>query len=280
VSEYNHPAPLDSQAECVPMIASFAATQNWDGVWLYTYSHSNDNWDRERLNSYFDIDTNPAKWGFMRSGAAIFREAELQPFGQLYRGSPDSNDPLVMEAMAEIHMEVGSNMLMTLGPTMRKRMTENPVMPPDTSMNWAAGLYAITNDKAMILTGNTKRFSDIQGGRVQIESPAAATLTVVSLDGKALSVSRKILITACGRCENTGMQFSDDRRTVGRNWGTAPVLIEPVEGVIALPATSGDTPMTCKILNPDGTVKEQVPVKNGTIPLKADYGTMWYLVER
>ncbi|MFH1719771.1 MAG: carbohydrate binding domain-containing protein, partial [Planctomycetota bacterium] len=69
VSEYNQPAPLDSQAECVPMLASFAAAQDWDGLWLYTYSHSSDNWDRENLNSYFDIDTNPAKWGFMRSGA-------------------------------------------------------------------------------------------------------------------------------------------------------------------------------------------------------------------
>ena len=75
VSEYNHPAPLDSQAECVPMIASFAAAQDWDGVWLYTYSHSSDGWYRENLNSYFDIDTNPAKWGFMRAGAAIFRDA-------------------------------------------------------------------------------------------------------------------------------------------------------------------------------------------------------------
>ncbi|MHC4329249.1 MAG: carbohydrate binding domain-containing protein [Planctomycetota bacterium] len=50
VSEYNHPAPLDSQVECVPMIASFAAAQDWDGVWLYTYSHSSDDWYRENLH--------------------------------------------------------------------------------------------------------------------------------------------------------------------------------------------------------------------------------------
>ena len=31
LSEYNHPAPLDAQAECVPMVASFAAAQDWDG---------------------------------------------------------------------------------------------------------------------------------------------------------------------------------------------------------------------------------------------------------
>ena len=38
VSEYNHSAPLDSQADCVPMIASFAAAQDWDGIWFFDYT--------------------------------------------------------------------------------------------------------------------------------------------------------------------------------------------------------------------------------------------------
>ena len=76
------------------------------------------------------------------------------------------------------------------------------------------------------------------------------------------------------------MQFSEDRRTVGRNWGQAPVEIEPVEGTITLPRGLRNTSMTCKVLNPDGTVKQQFAVTDGAIPLKAEYGTMWYLVER
>ncbi|MBN2270047.1 MAG: carbohydrate binding domain-containing protein, partial [Sedimentisphaerales bacterium] len=79
VSEYNHPAPLDAQAECVPMIASFAAAQDWDGVWLFTYSHGTDDWDRKALVGFFDIDANPAKWGFVRAGAAIFRDGGIEP---------------------------------------------------------------------------------------------------------------------------------------------------------------------------------------------------------
>ena len=79
VSEYNHPAPLDAQAECVPMIASFAAAQDWDGIWLFTYSHATDNWAREAMSGFFDIDANPAKWGFMRAGTAIFREQAMAP---------------------------------------------------------------------------------------------------------------------------------------------------------------------------------------------------------
>jgi hypothetical protein len=71
------------------MMASFAAAQDWDGIWFYTYSHSSDDWDRENMSSYFDIDTTPAKWGFMRAGAAIFREAVVTPV----EGRPQSCGP-------------------------------------------------------------------------------------------------------------------------------------------------------------------------------------------
>jgi hypothetical protein len=91
--------------------------------------------------------------------------------------------------------------------------------------------------------------------------------------------SEKILITACGKCENTGMKFSEDRRTVGANWGKAPVLIEPVEGEIGLPRII-DLKWTCKALKPDGTVAQTIECQGDTVKLKAEYGTMWYLVER
>jgi len=109
VSEYNHPAPLDSQAECVPMIASFASAQDWDGIWLYTYSHSSDGWYRENMNSYFDIDTNPAKWGFMRAGAAIFRDTCInQVNGYLYL--PLAGRITTLQSIAALHNETDRDM--------------------------------------------------------------------------------------------------------------------------------------------------------------------------
>ncbi len=79
VTEYNHPAPLDSQASCMPFISSVAATQDWDGIWIYTYSQSNDNWHSGYFRSYFDICNNPAKWGFIPAAATIFRHNGLAP---------------------------------------------------------------------------------------------------------------------------------------------------------------------------------------------------------
>ena len=115
-------------------------------------------------------------------------------------------------------------------------------------------------------------------GRVIVKSPEFAAVTMAALDGATLTKSRKILITACGRCENTGMRFSHDRRTVGRNWGGPPVGIEPIYGRITLPTGR----WTCKALEPDGTPRVDVPVDYGTAPatveLTPHYQTMWYLL--
>ena len=291
VSEYNHPAPLDSQAECVPLIASFAAAQDWDGIWLYTYSHSSDDWDRENLNSYFDIDTNPAKWGFMRAGAAIFREAVLTPLeGHLVAVLSRSSD--VVQQLAQLHLEYDRDMLdvvnalcgathqkllsnqfyASLRPSSGEEQTEKSFTELIWSVEDGKGLY-IAHGGAGVLAGDTARFE-----RCQIDEPAFAVITATPLDGMPWWRSGKILITACGRCENTGMKFSEDRRTVGRQWGHGPAQIEAVKGTVEIPR--GD--WRCQALGPDGLAKADVPVRSedgrNYIDLSPQYGTMWYLL--
>ena len=291
VSEYNHPAPLDSQAECVPMIASFAAAQDWDGVWLYTYSHSSDDWDREKLNSYFDIDTNPAKWGFMRAGAAIFRQAVIAPLKGCTVAvlSRSSN---VVRQLAQLHLKydrdmldvvnalcgatrqtvLGNQLYVSLRPSSGVEQTDQSFTELIWSVEDGKGLY-IAQGGAGVLAGDTTRFE-----RCQIDEPAFAVITATPLDGVPWLRSRKILITACGRCENAGMKFSEDRRTVGRNWGGAPVQIEAVKGAVEIP--SGN--WRCQALGPDGLAKADVPVRSedgrNYIDLLPKYKTMWYLL--
>lgn len=302
VTEYNHPAPLDSQAECVPMIASFAAAQDWDGVWLYTYTHSNDSWDREYMNSYFDIDTNPAKWGFMPAGAVMFRDDEILPFRNQAVRTIDDTHQKMLDALADFQIKHDRNLAASISAAEKEKLdtafslalAQTPAaqavrtggrLSAKAHLQWDVvnnrGLYVLRNDRCYVVTGNTERFKDVANGlSLAIQQPGFAAVTVTAMDDKPMTDSNRILITACGRCENTGMQFSEDRRTVGRNWGQAPVEIEPVEGTITLPKRLNNTPMTCKVLNPDGTVKQQFTVTNNTIALKAEYGTMWYLVER
>jgi hypothetical protein len=301
VTEYNHPAPLDSQAECVPMIASFAAAQDWDGIWLYSYSHDNDQWDRQHLSGFFDIDSNPAKWGFMPAGAVMFRDGTLRPFTEKTVSALATSEANLTEDLARLHRAIEQNRVGFFGPLYPAMISTafshvlyySKKIPPQFTesdsdaaarLTWNvmdnSGLYLIRNKRSHVMTGSTRWCQTVlEDVFVKVDQPEFAAIAITAMDGRALDDSQKILITACGRCENTEMEFSNDRRTVGRNWGRAPVLIEPVEGTITLPM-SGESPMTCKILNPDGTVKKQFQVKNGKIPLKAEHGTMWYLMER
>ena len=150
------------------------------------------------------------------------------------------------------------------------------------------GLYQIASDQTQVYAGHAHRFSRATEGRVHIASPKFIALTVTPLDwtqwpppgGAHRRPARTLLVTACGRCENTNMQFSKDRRTVGRHWGQAPVRIEAVQGELTLP----EGRWTCQALAPDGSPKQAVPIAydqgRGILEMSPKYETMWYLLER
>jgi len=75
------------------------------------------------------------------------------------------------------------------------------------------------------------------------------------------------------------MQFSKDRRTVGRNWGKAPGRIEALNRLISIPGNG----FKCYALLPNGKRGAEVKV-NGKdsewIKLDPKYKTMWYLLIR
>jgi len=306
VSEYNHPAPNDFQAECVPMLATFAATQDWDGLWLFAYSHKSGNWDRKHFSSFFDIHANPAKWGFVPAGTTIFRERGVAPAaGRItvtLRGPQHGFSNLVrphlahdrdMFALAGRIAKAEWKDLLTRRIFMSLGATASPL--PDITgsgtkpqLAWkqfrkdggsreanAKGLFTANGPGACVTVGS----SPAEGG---FTHPHIDTVTV--LDGRPLTRSDKILITLCGRCENTGMKFSADRRTVGRNWGRAPVRIEALDFRVSLPK-DWRKQFDCFALKPDGKRGDRVPIETTSeqfpcVDLHPKYKTMWYLLTR
>jgi len=301
VSEYNHPAPLDSQAACVPMLSAFAAAQDWDGIWLYTYSHSQSDWGRSELSRFFDIDSNPAKWGFMRSGADIFRHGAVEVLGHRSEVALTESAQSLVNRLAQHQRRFGSDLfgalaseysmgrsnLMTvqLSARLSGASTIRPVFGAKSQMTWGVeegqgGLFAVESDASRVAVGHSRLFSTATQGAMSMSSPEHIALTVTSLDGRDLDQTQKILVVACGRCENTGMVFTKDRGSVGRHWGQGPVLIEPVEGAITLPRGR----WRAWALDVSGGKRETVTVRNtgpvSEIVLAESYATMWYLVER
>jgi hypothetical protein len=292
ISEYNHPAPMDTQAECVPMIAAFAASQDWDGVWLFAYSHGASDWDRRSFTSFFDIDANPAKFGFLAPAAVMFRDGGLAPMaGQKVCRIEGAADAL--SAFAALKYRNGDSMRNVVTGQFKvpwSEMLANRIYVSAGAKPAAVGesgepiQWTVQNGRGQFIAMGRDALTEVfwAGGAGQ-NKPTFQAVAVAALDGKPLADSRKVLIAGCGQCENTGMVFSADRRTVGRDWGKPPVLIEPVDQAVKLPGKPGEK-LKLQPLGPDGLPAGEPAAitlgQDNTVRLEPNYKTMWYLITR
>ena len=72
MSEWNSGQPNDFGAETLPMIAAYAAWQDWSAVFLFDY-HSSGDFNRNRFENFFSIDTQPVKMATAPLSALMFR---------------------------------------------------------------------------------------------------------------------------------------------------------------------------------------------------------------
>jgi hypothetical protein len=282
VSEYNHPAPNDFQVECVPMFAAVAAREDWDGVWFYTYEHSNKRWDRAAIPGFFNFRADPAKWAFMPIGAALFRDggipAEPDTFlsslhmGELNAATADPSAALRRFEVRSRGMGKSAKELAAL----MYRNVETPSEPPKRPfflMSGVAGGVAI---------GHGADFEGWTAGRIRVAEPAFCAVAIAAMDGMSMNTSRRLLVVGCGRAENTGMQFNKSRTSVGANWGGPPVRAEAVRGDLRLPPGN----WRAWALKPDGTRAAQVPLhhdpatRTTILPMSPEHGTICYWLER
>eukprot|EP01105_Mastigella_eilhardi_P012755 TRINITY_DN290_c4_g1_i1.p1 TRINITY_DN290_c4_g1~~TRINITY_DN290_c4_g1_i1.p1 ORF type:complete len:1062 (-),score=209.85 TRINITY_DN290_c4_g1_i1:242-3427(-) len=308
VTEYNHPAPNDYQAETVPMIASWAALQDWDGVFLFAYEHSyavTSDPTKHAVPNFFDSAYNPAKWGGMfRAGSLIFREQQLPrlPRVLLLQCTPYDKDRDESETRRELLWQQRSSwspslmwpstswqdwfqhrLRMNLGMWDPSEKNDEHAEAPYQFWNASVG-YSVSSSHAIVFAGLTSSASQVafQWGTLVLSSPPFISLTVTPLDGHKLKYSESVLVVALGRAESTGMIFTDDRTSVETNWGVAPAVIEPPSGTLTLAdaASEGDSCTWSRLGTqglPNSTVTVTVPA-SGDLSLALDGRSMWYLL--
>ncbi len=258
-TEYNHAAPNTYSAEAPLLLAAVAATQDWDGVFLFSYSHRQDNWRTDRIPNFFDIDQHPLKMANLISAAALFHRGDMRP----------AEDEVVVGLTTEDEIELlrqdgrAWNLVHagTLGvdndATIRHRVAirtgaDLTLTAPDASgplqsdtgeFAWDASVEG--RERVVIDTPRTKSvigFTDgdefalagvtIQPGETR---QGWSTISVTLVEGDSFEGPGRAIIIATGDAENTNMGWKDATRTsVGRNWGEAPSLVEVVPASIAL----------------------------------------------
>lgn len=306
VSEYNHPAPLEFRAEGFPMIAAFGAFQAWDAVYSFTYSHST-SFEPRRIEGFFDIKSDPVKIVHMPACAAMFLRGDVAPARKLIAVpvSEAAERAKLYETLSPRSItanEFGLDPRMSL--VNRVAMdpqggAATPVEPlpedarvfcSDTGqIRWdvskpGAGAFTVDSPRSKLFTGFVagRRF---RLGDVELAvGPTRrdwATVSLVAIDGDAMSRPGRILIAATGMAGNTGAeleQLGGDLVTLRNRWGTEPVLCEGVPAEIALAAAADR--VTLYALDESGTRRAEIPVgrRNGraVLPLGPQHRTLWY----
>ena len=111
--------------------------------------------------------------------------------------------------------------------------------------NEGQGVLEVRTPKTKIVVGHVDDRSIDLGHNVQLAightlaNWCAVALTI--LEGEAFDrAPHRALLVAAGITENTGQGWKDKAHTtVGRDWGRAPSLVEPIEATVQIPYDGG-----------------------------------------
>jgi hypothetical protein len=305
VTEYNHSAPNTYSAEAFPLLAAYAALQDWDAVFPFAYSHNGD-WNSRKISGFFDIDQHPVKMATLPAAVAMFQRGDVAPAkGELLAALPTERQiELLLRAGPWEQVHAGTVGLpreaalvhrVGLAADGQAGPFERPAGPKYVAdsgeLTWDRGdpkrgvvTVAAARSKAVIGYGGGRRF-DLGGGVVAEPGPAAqdgwSVLTLTAVEGEIAAGPARLLVAAAGLAENTAMGWtSPAKESVSNTWGKPPSLVEGVPARLTLPRPAAR--VRAWALDERGRRRDAVPVSGGdvaVIELGPKWHTLWYEVE-
>jgi len=272
VSEYDHPAPSEYVCEMYPVVSTFAARQDWDGIYPFAVDEYGSKDTDGRIMSFFDQHHHPAKWGFSPAASRVFRHGLVAaaPRATLHLGSPlwaesPHTDILWRKAWGPGRITFLDT---ALGVSDKPG---KPGIPASITRHGAASgsPLAVRQDKGGVVYVAADRSVAVLSGHIGGTTQTAGALQVtcgnfgrnfasvmaVALDEAPLSGSARILVTLAGRAENQDMGWNELRTSVGDKWGHGPTIAERVPAEFALTV---DGPRKVFALAPDGSRAAEV----------------------
>ena len=235
VSEVNHPNPNEYACEMIPILAAYAAFQDWDGIFFYTFEPKVGDDFQPFVVDPFDIMLDPVKMVQMAAGALLFARPDVQPARETVLRSYSADQLIESMRLPEAerpYFSPGFPLSIPLRHESRIRCLDcqptgefaSPGGPPYVSdtgeLAWhvsqgKGGLVTIDTPRTQALVGfvraNGKSTSQLSA---EVKNDFCA-ITVSSLDSKPLSFSSTLLLTACADRKH-GHEMERAAHTVGR----------------------------------------------------------------
>ena len=303
VSEVNHPFPNEYSSEGVPILTAWAALQDWDGIFWFSFGNSDPAQWRNHQAGHFELRPDPVKMTQIAAGALAFLRGDVRPAEKTVPRSYSAGqvrESLRLPRTERPYFTPGFPLSIPLRHATRVASldgappgdfpagTVNPIESDTKELLWD-----VTGDKMGVVTVNTARTQALVGflrARARTLPNLAAAVTndfcavvLTSIDGQPLARSRKMLLAVGARVANTGMKW-DQKRTSLLDWGGPPTLIEPVAGTITLRNLAGAAQVEAAPLssagNPMGAPIRAKKTAAGWEFAAGDPATTWYLITR
>jgi Fe-S cluster assembly iron-binding protein IscA len=249
VTEYNHPSPNMYDAETVVTLVTYAALQDWDGIFLFDYGNR-DNWDSRMIRSYFDNDQHPLKMASLIPAYMIFVRGDVKPANNLVAETLNEHDEIDFIAKGRSNAWTlidGSTLgiqsyipliyktaILVEGVTEPERfltpqeaVSTGSVYDSDTGeivwdiSNGERGVLLVNTSKsvAIIGFGGGKRFNfenvAIEPGKTLLDTWSIMTLSVI--DGESFDNWNSLLLVTAG--------FSTNNGSIIREYQTGNILV-------------------------------------------------------
>ncbi len=307
VSEYNHPAPNTHAAEGPLFLAACGAMQDWDGIFLYTYSHNEADIKAGRISGFFDIAQHPAIMANAAVASIMFRSsghaepALTVPLTQQFEQAliaKHGRDWLVlpiplpgMSLTDALEQPVAIEIVKTSGQPSRAAFSK-PGSAAPAFLAWHLaesnqGLFEFHTPKVRGFIGRADgKTIDLRDGiNVTINPTANAwcTFALAQLDsGSNTNTQRRSLLVTTGHIENTGMVWKNPERSSLSNWGSSPTMIEPVAAVLQAPFS--DKPPILTPLDERGQRGRPIPFTPSgksvaQVSIGPPHNTLWYEIQ-
>jgi hypothetical protein len=313
VSEWDHAYPAEYRAESSLTLAAVSAFQAWGGCTIHTYRYST--WEPENrlaggsstingivYRNFFDSFNDPAKFGLFYQAALLLRRGDVQAGKEMTALRVAGEKGWELKGVGDLP---GLNVL----PEMHRmgvalpggEVAADEILPAEkSSVNIESG--EVLSDTGELYRSWVKRFGWIdtprskvaygflgEQGKIELKGLELevrtdyAVVALGSLTDLPLEDSPSILVTAVGRCQNSGVELSEDGNRM-LHPGNHPMLIEPIEAVVRL-RTNRDN-LKVFVISEHGELVCRLPVdyQNGVLRFQIgkqpEYhpSTMYYLI--
>lgn len=299
VSEVNHPFPSEYGAEGVPILAAYAALQDWDGIFWYTFEPKLAADWKPYVGDPFDISLDPVKMPQLATGALMFvrgdvsaaRKTVLRSYSREQVNQslrlPRTEAPYFTPGFPlSLPLRHGSRISSLDGaPTAKIELAPaDPIVSDTEELTWytsaeKGGLVTVDTERSQAQIGFIKAWGKALRHLAPTIENAFASLILSAMDGQPIARSRRLLLTAGAGVANAGATWND-AKTALKEHGGSPTMIEPVKGQVVLRNMTGARRVTISALDGSGhPIGQPVAAKktqDGWELALGDAVTTWY----